>query len=424
MYLFLAPTTARQENKDWSHLWLGGRMIATGHADRMYDPQLQVEVYRQAHPSHAPPAVWRERNEILGCFNYPPPAALAYAPLSWMPMGTAAIVNAYLTIALIFVIAWMLIRPERLAAHDKRENRGSETPFLAARPTGETPVPQFRHWLLASAWPLVVVAFLAYPPFFINLSIGQNAVVTTFVLTVVYCLCRSGRDFAAGLALGLLICKPNWLLALGWIPLIHGRWRMLAGTAVSAAAVVAGTVLVLGIKPFLDYASLFQNVSHLNELPDYALNLKYSGLGMFRKWLGADSIAANVAGYVSCAIVILVTWRATRGLWRPGTDGFRRLAACGLVAALWINPHLNYYDLVPIALVIIAVAPDIRTLRPWHRNSIFACGVVLLTYAAVPWDRLWGWGSILPVPTIAILALWAWFVHGNKKSSSTNHAGA
>ena len=37
----------------------------------------------------------------------------------------------------------------RLAARGKRENSGSEMPFLTVKITGETPVPQFCHRLLA-----------------------------------------------------------------------------------------------------------------------------------------------------------------------------------------------------------------------------------------------------------------------------------
>jgi len=38
---------------------------------------------------------------------------------------------------------------ERLAARGERENSGLKTPFLTVKTTGETPVPQFCHGLLA-----------------------------------------------------------------------------------------------------------------------------------------------------------------------------------------------------------------------------------------------------------------------------------
>ncbi|MBN2561499.1 MAG: DUF2029 domain-containing protein [Phycisphaerae bacterium] len=375
MYILLAPQTRNRDDKDWSHLWLGGRMIATGHAAQMYDPGLQIEVYRRADPTGRPPAVWRQRNEILGCFNYPPPAAVAYAALAWMPMATAAVVNAYLSLGLALLFAWLLARS------------------LHVRLT----------------WLPVAIAILAYPPFFINLSLGQNAVISMCVLIGAWCLCNSRRDLLAGLVLGLLVCKPNWLLAVGWIPLVHRRWRVLFGLSLGAASILAATLLVTGLQPFLDYGHLFRKVAHLNGLPGYALDLKYNALGLFRKWLGAGSTAANALGWTTCLAMVLATWRASRGAWQPGTAGFRRLMACSFTATLWVNPHLNHYDLLVSAPCVVALAQDWKVLG--RAGRIVVVGIAALTYAAVPWDRSWTWGMVFPVPSFAILALWGWLAY-------------
>jgi hypothetical protein len=375
MYALLAPSTRTHVDKDWSHLWLGGRMITAGHADRLYDAALQQAVYADADPEGRGPPVWRERNDILGCFNYPPPAALAYAALAWMPVGTAAVVHAYLTLALVVLIAWLLA--------------GSLDP----RPE----------------WALVGVAILAYPPFFVTLSVGQNSVVSMLILVGAWRLCRAKRDLAAGLLLGLLICKPNWLFAVAWIPLIHHRWRLLFGLGVGIATVLLVTLISLGSGPFEDYATLFRRVSHLHELPDYALSLKYNALGLFRKWAGAGSTLGDVLGWASCACVVGITWIASRGAWRPETPRFATMMACSLMAALWVNPHLNHYDLTLSAACVVAMAVDWRTLG--RAEQLTAVAIILLVYLAIPWDRSWSLSAALPVPSLAILALWGWFVH-------------
>ncbi len=372
-YALLAPQTAHQDDKDWSHLWLGGRMVASGNASELYNPERQVAVFRQAHAEGKPPPVWEERNRMFGCFNYPPPAALAYAGVAWLPMGTAAVVHAYLSIAVALVAAWLLAR-------------AVGRPVLGA---------------------VLSLAVLAHPAFFVNLSLGQNAVFTMAVVLVAWCLCERGRELAAGLILGLLICKPNWLFAVGWIPLVHGRWRVLAGMAIGAAGAVAVTALVLGVQPFVDYYSVLRRVASLQDAPGYYLDVKYSALGLFRKWFGVGR-AADLLGWSSCAAVVLVTWRVTRGCWRPGSPSFRRAIACCLVACLWVNPHLNYYDLLLIGPCAACVLLDWASLR--SRGRIAAWIVLAFAYVAIPWDESWAWRRAFPAPSFAILVLWGWFV--------------
>ena len=105
-----------------------------------------------------------------------------------------------------------------------------------------------RAWLVArwlggtASAAAVALAILAYPAFFVTIALGENSVMTMGVILVAWMLCDQRRDFVAGLVLGLLICKPNWLLAIGWIPLIHGRWRLLAGRVCGGAGIGPGTV--------------------------------------------------------------------------------------------------------------------------------------------------------------------------------------
>ncbi|MCP4250200.1 MAG: DUF2029 domain-containing protein [bacterium] len=380
VYAALAPQTARHEDKDWSHLWLAGRMVVDGHSQQLYDPDVQYEVYRQADPLGRAPSVWERRYLILGCFNYPPPAALYYAAYAWLPMGTAAVLHAYVTIGLALATAWLLARS------------------LAGR----------------VAWTTVAVAVLVYPPFFVNLSLGQNAVVTLAVLAGAWYLFNKQRDLLGGMVLGLLICKPNWLFAVGWIPLIYGRWRMLAGMILGAGAAGAATALCLGAGPFVDYLDQFRKVANLHDLADYHLDVKYNALALFRKWLGIGS-AASILGWTAAGVLILATWRVTRGGWQPGKPDFHRTWACCLLTALWINPHLNYYDLLPVALVVAAAAADWKSL---HRSGRLAgVALLLLVYAAVPWDEVWTWRRVLPVPSLTILALWCWFAWGLRQRS-------
>ena len=50
----------------------------------------------------------------------------------------------------------------------------------------------------------------------------------------------AARSGMAGLWWGLLAYKVHWLLAVGWVPLVIGRRRVLLGMAVSAGLLAAG----------------------------------------------------------------------------------------------------------------------------------------------------------------------------------------
>lgn len=349
VYAWLAPISGQRTDHDWTHLWLAGRMIVTGNAASLYDPVRQFEVYKDSDPDGADPPAWGERMRAIGCFNYPPPAALCYAPLALLPMRIGAVVHAYAMLVMASgVIGWLW---PRIMTH----------------------VP-------AS---LAVLALLVYPAFFINLSLGQNAVVTTTVLAGVWACANQRRDFSAGLLLGLLVCKPQWLLAVGWIPLCYGRWRVLAGTAASSLAVLAVSAAFFGLQPFHDYVNVFRTVAVMHDLPDYNLHIQYNALSLFRKWLGTGA-AATALGLASSAAVVAVTAWITRGCWRPGRVVFAQAMACALTAALWINPHLNHYDLVLLPLCLAPAAADWRNLNLPRRIALIT--LIALQYAAMPID--------------------------------------
>lgn len=347
-------------------------MVASGQADRLYDPAAQEQAYRDADPKGEAPAIWIERHRLLGGFFYPPPAALAYSALAWLPMRQAAILLAYLNIAVGAGLAW----------------------YFARRIHGSMSV--------ATAG----LAFFLYPAYFVTVSLGQNAVFTLGVILFAWDFCNRRREFCAGLLLGLLVCKPNWLIAIGWIPLIHGRWRVLAGMVCGSAAVLGVSACVIGIDPFWNYIGLMRSLAGLHDIPGYNLDLTYNGLSLFRRWLSPGP-SVELLGWGAGAAVIAATWRVTRGCWKPGTPDFKLLMGCSLTASLWINPHLFYYDLlltVVCILTMLSAWPELGL-----RERVTVVVLISASYLAIPWDDQWPWGHLLPIPTLTTLALWGWF---------------
>ncbi|MFQ5490219.1 MAG: glycosyltransferase 87 family protein, partial [Phycisphaerae bacterium] len=215
------------------------------------------------------------------------------------------------------------------------------------------------------------------------------------------------RELVGGVVLGLLCLKPNWLFAAGAVSLALGRWRMLGGMGLGAGAVAAGTALWMGIAPFADYLGVFRQVADLHDMPGYYLAVKYNGLAVFRKWLG-PGVAADVLGWLSCLLLVVATWRVTRRCGQ-GPSATLRAGACCVTACLWVNPHLNYYDLLLMAPCTALIFWDWSTLsRP---GRWVAVAVAVFVYIALPLDHSWAWGRVLPLPSFSILAVWGWFAY-------------
>lgn len=370
--LFLSPRTGQREDKDFTHLWLAGRMIVVGQARELYNPQIQVMVYSMVDPQATEPPAWNERYRLLGCLNYPPPAAVYYSMLAWMPLQLASIVNAYATLVLTLVVA-----------------------FVFARAL-EPPV----------AWAVPGIALLLYYPYFANFALGQNAVLTAALLVGSWYCFKHNEDLWAGFLIGILIVKPNWLFAVGWIPLVHGRWRAVLGIISGAMFTCLSSMIITGPGPFVDYVDQLLLVSRLHELPGYQLDLKFSALGMFRKWFGV-SRTADLAGWTSAVMVVLITLLSTCRRWRVQGGGLDRVLTCSLLAALWINPHLNHYDLTLMALLIL---PLVMHLHPQGKQWVPVCLWIIVIYAVTILDHYVASLRVLSLPSLVLLMTWAWSV--------------
>src|SRR5207248_5904148 len=90
------------------------------------------------------------------------------------------------------------------------------------------------------------VVILCYPGTEYALHLGQNSHLTLAVLALGWRAFVRRQDVIAGLWWGLLAYKVHWLLAVGWVPLVVGRPRVLLGMAASAGALALAATALLG----------------------------------------------------------------------------------------------------------------------------------------------------------------------------------
>jgi len=199
----------------------------------------------------------------------------------------------------------------------------------------------------------IAAACLAFPGFYSEILHGQLAVLALLAVAFAAWALRRNRTFAAGLALGFLVFKPHWVLAVGAVFVCAREWRVVAGTAVAAVAQVGVTFLVLGTSVAGAYVRALQAIPRIADRlePQPSESLR----GLFKLLIPSE--VASLLVYAALAVATLLM---TARIWRSAAAIELRLSAV-VLAAILINPHVNAYDLIllaPVALLLTSWAVD------------------------------------------------------------------
>ena len=272
---------------------------------------------------------------------------------------------------------------------------------------------------------LVLLAFLFYPALAWFLY-AQNTALTLLLYTLTFVLLRRGRDFAAGLALGLLLYKPQLALVLCGVLVIKWRWRALLGVALCA-----GLWLALGfaLSPaaMREYATISPKLLSLlvsASSPDskvWAVHTFYSFAVLLLGGLwprGAEILGALLT---SGGLILVATWWWSAP-WQPGTRAWDMVFAATLTLGLLITPYVYFYDLmlllVPLAIVW-SYYPGGQEGRALDGGPLLAWTAALyvvtfagnfLSAAAWPLSASFGLPRIALQVSVPVIAAWAWLV--------------
>jgi len=366
-YLFTVPLAAARHG-DFVHLWVAGRLVATGQTAALYSPEAHRALLVQTYGA-VPEDLWMSRFDLLGVVFYPPPGAALYAPLGLLAEHTAAGLMAVLNVGLALLCAGLLAR--------------------ICRP---------RLGLTGGA-----LVLLLFPSTFFTYVLGQNGLVSLALLLGSAALLLGGRDLAGGVVLGLLLYKPSWLLAAGWLPLVLRRWRALPGLVLGAAAAALAGAALTGLQGWEDWLHLAPRLAHLDALPDYPLALQHDLLSLPRRWLGIGA-SSTALGWSAAALVVGVS------LWRGRHLAPARAVGLGLAAAVLVNPHVHHYDMLPSAAALAIALSGWRDLD--RRGRIGLVALAAVHHLAFLGSELLDLGAVVSLPALATLGLWAWLGFG------------
>jgi hypothetical protein len=316
--------------QDFLPYYVSGLLASQHRMADLYNIQVTSQLLRKITPASA-----AFRLPIL----YGPQVAAFFEPFARMPFTASALLWVTISILLYSVCCFVIWR---------------SCPRL-------TPSPG-----------MVILLAIAFPPFFHTLVRGQNSALALSFFTAAFLALISGKRYLAGLALGMLIFKPQMAIAALVILLAAAEGKALLGFVTSAAAQLAWAWSLAGTATMIAYISLLGHARTLLSSIEPSLSDAHCLRAFWDMLLPWPSI--SLALYLISAAFVLalstLSWKS-RG---PLSLRFSSL----LIATILVSPHLYVYDLL-------ILAPAFLLLSNWlldHRANPHSDRLGLLLYLA------------------------------------------
>lgn len=329
-----ARSLAGRVGGDFPAFYGAGSVVAEGDLDRLYDPRRQAEAQAEL----------LDGGGVL-YFAYPPPVAAAYSLLARLSYVPAYVLHTLL-MAAAMAAAYLFVRPL----------------LPTRRPDAVT----------------VAAVTFTFVPAFMAVTLGQNSAILILLVAASWRLARDGRDELAGLALGLLLYKPQYAVPLIGLHLVRGRWRLVCASALVAVVWWLGGVAMLGwswaadwIQQVGDFTALDAEVNGANAVSWLGIAEHLFGVGT----AGALALGGGLAVATGAALVLL--W------WGRTDDQLALPMAAASVGILLTSPHAMFYDAGLLVLTVAGLATFGRVDLPrlvaigWVLGALHPLKVVL-----------------------------------------------
>jgi hypothetical protein len=263
---------------------------------------------------------------------------------------------------------------------------------------------------------IVILCAIAFPPLFHFFVRGQLSALVLACFTAAFLAFRADRMWLAGVALGFLVLKPQFLVAIPVVLLLSGAWKTVAGLVVAAGAQLAVATIYFGPAVMRAYFDTLWHVSHWIGSSELRLApIQMHSLRSFWSLLIPWTEAA-LALYVLSSIVIVGVAAAT---WKSSAPLALRFSAL-TIAAVLVNPHLFVYDLLVLAPALLLLV-DWTLTNPQHPASAATRLLAYLAFILPLLGPLSQWTHIqLSVPAFALLLWMLWHQSGTYSASASH----
>ena len=315
---------------DFLHFYVLGNIARLHDASMLYDASLQSALARQfigQDPGEAYLPVYGPQYSLL--FMALAALPYAWAAMAWM-LGSALIY---------FLCCGLLLR----ACPRLREDRRS-----------------------------IFILAAAFPGFFYMVASGQNSILALIAFTTAFFCFRARSPLYAGMAIGLLMYKPQFGVVAAIVFLLTLEWKVIVGALITGGGQLLAGAAYYG-RPALD--AYFRQLVHINQNASALephLDRMHSLRAFWQLLLPWHSAAFLLYAATALPVIVITVW-----CWRSKAPVELRYAILLLGSAL-VDPHLTDYDLVMLMPALLVIGDRIL-LGP---ESTERDAARVLTYAA------------------------------------------
>ena len=355
---------------DFSTFYTAGVLVRRGLGAELYNPAAQWKVQQEFASE-----VKTRRGPLL--YMRPPFEALFFSAFTIWPYPTALLLWTGLKLVLVSAIPFVMVRS--------------------------------RAWKQRLLLWTTVLLFLGTFPAFMDLLLGQDALLLALLFAISFWQLATKRDTAAGFTLGLALFKFQLVIPFLVILWIAGRKRILPGFVGSASVVVALSAAIVGWKRLLEYPGYLlatNRATGVGIVPEYQMNLRALFTWLLRPLDHPMLLDWMIAPVALAAIVYAGL------LWGKGGD--RRLAegfGLAVIVTIVTSYYASDYDLLLLIVPLLAMhgRPDRAPEGDRITRYFEAGGLFLLLLTPVYWflrEQLHA-ECLMTLPLLALAIAWA-----------------
>jgi hypothetical protein len=330
-----------------------GRLVLSGHAAALYDHAAVVSVQDSLLDGRIP--------NFYDAYRNPPFYALLYVPFAWLDLLPA------FALWCMVGLAWLALSLRVLL---------DETPWLQHR------------------WRGLLIFVFAFPPVYFGLIDGENALLSLLLFALIYRALVRHNDGRLGVWCALGLFKPQLFFVFPLVLLVTRRWRALSTYTLTAAALVAVSMALVGVDGLQAWLRIL--------LEPEGGQATVNGWRMASAKAFFDTLFPGFAP-VSLALYLCISAALLAGLvrvWLQRSVNLPVAWAFTCCVAVLVDPHLVDYDLT----VLVATGIVAATLVPRLLWSIIPLYLVALLRASVPLGETAG--LQLTAPLLLATAVW------------------
>jgi hypothetical protein len=247
-----------------------------------------------------------------------------------------------------------------------------------------------------------VLLALSFSPFLAdNLVAGQISAVAFFGFAMCLALEKSGRSFAAGMALAICLNKPTLLVLAIPMAVISGRLRLLAGFAVGACGLTAISLYAVGTAGCAAWLHMLTGFASAAVGSHTVFRLvKYVDINNFWRLLLGGQTGVGTALSLAVSVVGFLWLSASWWRWRRRGGSTDLLWSATLAWTLVAGAYTAIYDTILIVPAVILMAGTVRD-KPESESLALLVGAIYTTaFFTQPMAEAIGFQVFTPLLTV------------------------